>query len=76
MEFAAKCRVFRLMTPTVRSRRSLFVPEDHPLLNEHQRRHFEVLLAGLEDTLASTEELAARTDRVEAAGLTRYEPDR
>jgi hypothetical protein len=75
MEFAAKCRVFRLMTPTVRSRRSLFVPEDQPLLNEHQRRHFEVLLAGLEDTLASIEELAARTDHVEAAGLTRYEPD-
>ncbi len=52
------------------------LPEGHPLLNEHQRRHFEVLLAGFEDTLASIEELVARTDRVEAAGLTRYEPDR
>ena len=52
------------------------MPEDQPLLNEHQRRHFEVLLAGLDDTLASIEEPAARTDRVEAAGLTRYEPDR
>jgi len=51
------------------------LPQDHPLLNEHQRRHFEVLLAGLENSLAAIEDLAARTDHIETAGLTRYESD-
>lgn len=51
------------------------LPQNHPLLNEHQRRHFEVLLAGLEDSLAAIADLVARTDHVEPAGLTRYESD-
>jgi|SRR6185312_1664658 len=77
MEFAAKCRVVRLMTPTVCSRRSLFLPQNSPdrLLNAHQQRHFEVLLAGLEQALDSIEELAARADRAPGGGLTQYAPD-
>ena len=51
------------------------LPVNHPLLNEHQRRHFEVLLAGLEDSLDAIEDLVARTGHVEPAGLTRYESD-
>ncbi len=51
------------------------LPQNHPLLNEHQRRHFEVLLAGLEDSLAAIADLVARTDHVEPAGLTSYESD-
>jgi hypothetical protein len=50
------------------------LPQDHPLLNEHQRRHFEVLLAGLENSLAAIEDLAARTDHVETAGYGAVDP--
>lgn len=51
------------------------MPQDHHLLNEHQRRHYEVLLAGLEDSLDAIEGLIARTGPGEAAGSTRYESD-
>lgn len=53
------------------------MPQDstHPLLNEHQRRHFEVLLAGLEESLTFVEDLVARNDRADSTGLTRYESD-
>lgn len=51
------------------------MPQNHPLLNEHQRRHFEVLLAGLEDSLDTIERLVARTEEHETSGLTRYESD-
>lgn len=51
------------------------LPHDRPLLNEHQRRHFEVLLAGLEDSLGAIVDLVARTDHVAPTGLTRYEAD-
>jgi hypothetical protein len=32
--------------------------ESHPVLNEHQRRHFGVLLVGLDEALARIEQLA------------------
>jgi len=55
----------------------LLLPPDstHPLLNEHQCRHFEVLLAGLEESLTFVEDLVARNDRAEHTGLTRYASD-
>jgi hypothetical protein len=35
----------------------------HPVLNEHQRRHFAVLLVGLDEALARVEQLAERERR-------------
>lgn len=53
------------------------MPQNSPdrLLNAHQQRHFEVLLAGLEHALDSIEDLAARADRPPSDGLTQYAPD-
>jgi len=45
------------------------------LLNEHQQRHFEVLLARLEDALDGIEDLIARAERPTSDGLTQYAPD-
>ncbi len=46
----------------------------HPVLNEHQRRHFAVLLVGLDEALARIQQLAEREH--EAWGpLTRYDDD-
>lgn len=51
------------------------MPHNSPLLNEHQRRHFAVLFAGLEESLAAIEDLITRAGRAESDGLTRYQPD-
>lgn len=51
------------------------MPPNSPLLNEHQRRHFEVLFAGLEESLAAIEDLITRAGRAESDGLTRYQSD-
>lgn len=47
---------------------------ERALLNEHQRRHFEVLLARLEDALVQVERLAAR-DPEGSRRLTLYRED-
>ncbi|HVA57154.1 MAG: hypothetical protein WBQ26_15540 [Gemmatimonadaceae bacterium] len=46
----------------------------HPVLNEHQRRHFAVLLVGLDEALARIEELADQ-DRQAWGPLTEYADD-
>ena len=48
--------------------------EPHTLLNGPQRRHFEVLLAMLQDTLAKVERLASEA-APEAGGLVVYKED-
>ena len=46
----------------------------HPILNEHQRRHFTVLLVGLDEALARIEQLAD-ADRRAWGPLTEYTDD-
>ncbi len=46
----------------------------HPVLNEHQRRHFSVLLVGLDEALARIEQLAD-PDRQAWGPLTEYADD-
>lgn len=48
--------------------------ESHPVLNEHQRRHFAVMLVGLDEALARIEQLADR-DRSAWGPLTEYADD-
>lgn len=50
-------------------------PPSESILNEHQHRHFEVLLAMFYDTLAEIEQLAAPAPAAGPAGLTAYEDD-
>lgn len=45
-----------------------------PILNEHQRRHFAVLLVGLDEALARIEQLAERERRAWGP-LTEYDDD-
>lgn len=47
---------------------------DAPLLNEHQHRHFEVILATLEDTLVEVERLASGAP-ARSLHLTQYDDD-
>ena len=49
-------------------------PHPHPVLNENQRRHFSVLLVGLDEALARIEQLADR-DRRAWGPLTDYADD-
>lgn len=50
-------------------------PPPESVLNEHQHRHFEVLLAMFHDTLAEIEQLAAPAPAAGPDGLTVFEND-
>ena len=48
--------------------------DPHPILNENQRRHFAVLLVGLDDALYRIEQLSEPAER-RAGPLTRHTDD-